>query len=269
MMRGTMERLARAGLLTALLLLLIGVAGCGGGGDDDGPNSNFGGARVSWGEPASGNPKAVVMLLHGGGWQPSPAGYEGQKKSAPVLQDQGYATVAIGYDAGAKGFRQIVEVYKEARRQYPDLPICASGISAGGHLALMLATREPDLDCVMALSSPVDLTTLAEQDPEDEESYDAAVKAFGAGKLATFSPVRYADRIRAKVLLIQAEDDPLVPVEQADELKRALPDAQVLILETGDTPAVFAHGGGVQEDAQNTVIEREFDFLQQSTVGGS
>jgi acetyl esterase/lipase len=268
-MRGTMQGLVRTGLLTAFLLLLIGAAGCGGNGDDNGPDSNFGGARVSWGEPANGHPKAVVMLLHGGGWQPSPAGYEGEKKSAPILQDRGYATVAIGYDAGTKGFRQVVAVYKEARRQYPDVPICASGISAGGHLALMLATREPDLSCVMALSAPVDLTTLAEQDPEGEESYEAAVKAFGTRKLATFSPVRYADRIRAKVLLIQAEDDPVVPVEQADELKRALPDAEVLILKTGDIPAVFAHGGGVQEDAQNTVIEREFNFLDQATGGGS
>jgi acetyl esterase/lipase len=265
----TTQGLVKTGLLMAVLLLLIGAAGCGGGGDDNGPDGNFGGARVSWGEPANGHPKAVVMLLHGGGWQPSPAGYEGEKKSAPILQDRGYATVAVGYDAGTKGFRQIVAVYKEARRQYPDLPICASGISAGGHLALMLATREPDLDCVMALSSPVDLTTLGQQDPENQESYDAAVRAFGTGKLARFSPVRYADRIRAKVLLIQAEDDPLVPVEQADELKRALPDAEVLILPTGDTPAVFAHGGGVQETAQNTVIQREFDFLQQATGGGS
>jgi dipeptidyl aminopeptidase/acylaminoacyl peptidase len=248
-----------------VLSLVCVTTGCGGGGDDAGPrNADVGGARVSWGEPADGHPVGVVMLIHGGGWQPSEPGYEEQKANAKVVQGQGYATVAIGYDAGARGFQQIVDVYREARARYPGLPICATGISAGGHLALMLATREPDLDCVVTLSAPTDLTTLGKQDPQGDEAYQAAIAAFGRAQLAKFSPVRYADRIRAKVLMIEAEDDPIDPVGQGRELARALPGAQLLVLPPGPVPAEFAHFGGVQPDAQNVVIEREFKFLKEA-----
>jgi dipeptidyl aminopeptidase/acylaminoacyl peptidase len=246
------------------LLVLCAIAGCGEG-DDDG-DGGPGAARVSWGEPS--DPKAVVMLIHGGGWQPSDSGYEEQKANAENFQDQGYATVAIGYDEGATGFRQVVDVYREAERRYPDLPICASGISAGGNFALMLATREPDLDCVVTLAAPTDLTTIAQQDPEGDEAHQAAVEAFGEDQLAKFSPVRFADRINAKVLVISAATDPLDPPAQTRELAQALPDAETLILPPGPVPVAFAHWGGVQPDAQEIVVERIFDFLEEATQSG-
>jgi dipeptidyl aminopeptidase/acylaminoacyl peptidase len=243
------------------LAILCAAAGCGGG-DDDG-NGGPGAARVSWGAPD--DPKGVVMLLHGGGWLPSDSGYAEQKANADNYEDQGFATVAIGYDEGAKGFQQVIDVYREARRRYPDLPICASGISAGGNLALMLATREPDLACVVALAAPTDLTSLAEQDPEGDEAHQAAVAAFGKDQLAKFSPVRYADRIKAKVLLILAESDPVDPVDQGDELAQVLPGLQLLILPPGPVSVPFAHFGGVQPDAQEVVVERVLDFLDEAT----
>jgi dipeptidyl aminopeptidase/acylaminoacyl peptidase len=252
-------------LAAVALLIFTAMVGCGEEGDNDDGARN--GARLSWGEPA-GDPKGVVMLIHGGGWHPSDSGYEEQKANAPNYQDQGYATVAIGYDEGEKGFRQILDTYREARKRYPGVPICASGISAGGHLALMLATREPDLDCVLALAAPTDLTTLAKQDPANDEAYREAVDAFGKDQLARFSPVRYADRIKAKVLLILAATDPVAPVGQGRELKRSLPDTDLLILPPGPVSVPFAHFGGVQEDAASIVIERSLAFLEQSTQGG-
>lgn len=249
------------------LSVACAAVGCGGG-HSGADNSDVDGARVTWGEPPGGHPAGVVMLIHGGGWQPSPSGYEEQKANAKVVQGQGYATVAVGYDAGAKGFRQITDVYEEARARYPGLPICATGISAGGHLALMLATRQPDLTCVITLAAPTDLTTLGKQDAHGDEAYQAAIAAFGRDQLATFSPVRYADRIRAKVLMIEGETDPIDPVDQGRELARALPGAQLLVLPPGPVPVEFAHYGGVQPGAQNTVIQREFEFLKQATQGG-
>jgi acetyl esterase/lipase len=259
--------LMRAAMVVVAAFLITSAAvGCGGEGDDAGPDTALGGARVAWGEP-TGDPKGLVMLIHGGGWQPSDSEYEQQRQNARSLQDQGYATVAIGYDEGAKGFRQVVEVYKEAREQYPNLPICASGISAGGHLALMLAVREPDLDCVLALAAPTDLTTLAEDDPSGDEAYRAAVKAFGEDRLAEFSPLRYADRIKAKVLMIIAESDPIAPVAQDRKLAAALPGAELVVLPPGPLSVPFAHFGGVQEDAQNVVIEEDLNFLEMATEG--
>jgi acetyl esterase/lipase len=254
-------------LLLTALIALSAVVGCGEEGhDDELREPNVGGARLSWGEPPGGDPIGVVMLIHGGGWERSYSGYEEQRENAENFQDKGYATVAIGYDEGAKGFRQVVATYEEARERYPDLPICASGLSAGGHLALMLATREPDLDCVIALAAPTDLTSLAEQDPEGDEAYVAAVSAFGRNRLARFSPIRYADRIRAKVLLMVAEDDPVAPAEQVRELARALPGSELLVLPPGPVPVPWAHFGGVQPNADDVVVERTFDFLDASTL---
>jgi acetyl esterase/lipase len=256
---------ARAVLLAAIAVsLLWAMSGCGGGGDGETGNPGFGGARVSWGEPEGEDPTGVVMLLHGGAWQRSDSGYQDQKSNAKYVQEQGYATVAVGYDEGAKGFQQVVDVYKAARQRYPGLPVCATGISAGGHLALMLAVREPDLECVVTLSAPTDLTTLAEQDRHGDEAAQAAVAAFGQGQLGMFSPVRYADRIKAKVLLIEAQTDPIDPPEQGRELARALPGAELLVLPPGPVHAEWTHFGGVQQNAQNIVIQREFEFLEEA-----
>jgi dipeptidyl aminopeptidase/acylaminoacyl peptidase len=250
------------------LLVPSAMVGCGDEGPDTGTHeTDLGGARVTWGEPAAGNPRALVMLIHGGGWQRSDPGYEEQKANATSFQSRGYATVAIGYDEGAKGFRQVVDVYEQARRRYPNLPICASGVSAGGNLSLMLATREPDLNCVLALVAPTDLTSLAKQDPEGDEAYQAAVIAFGKDQLAKFSPVRYADRIKAKVLLIVAEGDPIVPADQGRELARALPGSELLVLPPGPVHVQWAHYAGVQPNAREIAIKRDFDFLDRATQG--
>ena len=258
-----------AGAVLAAVLVALALAACeqpsdlGQNGGKLG-ESTVAGARVYWGEPSSGDPIAVLMLLPGGGWERNPTEYEGQVQAGKSLNGQGYATVAVEYDSGIKGFKQIEAVYKAAKKRYPDLPICANGISAGGHWALMLATRAPDLACVEALAAPTDLTTVAQQDPSGDEVTSAALTAFGQGGLARWSPVNYANKIKAKVLLIAAESDPVVPANQSRELAQALPGAQLMVVPPGDVPVPWAHYGGVPADAQNEVITRELDFLKQA-----
>jgi pimeloyl-ACP methyl ester carboxylesterase len=260
---------ARGTLLALALLVVVALAGCGGPPDVEIDQHESAGAQVSWGEPADEDPAGVVMLLHGGGWKPDPAAYALQRDvAAPGLQDDGYATVAVGYDEGAKGFRQIQDVYAQARKRYPDLPICAVGISAGGNLALMLATREPKLDCVVTFAAPTDLTTLAKQDPQADEAYQGAVEVFGKDGLERFSPVRYAKRIHARVLMIAAETDPIVPAAQSRELAQALPSSELLVLPSGPAPSDLAHSGGVEADAQEAAVERELAFLAEATQNG-
>jgi dipeptidyl aminopeptidase/acylaminoacyl peptidase len=259
-----------AGAALAGMLLALSLAACGETAPDIGQGGKLGettiaGAKVDWGEPSNGDPIALLMLLPGGGWQRNDAEYQGLRQAAKQLQGQGYATVPIEYDAGAKGFSQIEAVYQVARKRYPNLPICVTGLSAGGNLGLMLATREPDLACVSTLAAPTDLTTIAQQDPTGDEAYVAAVKAFGPNRLAEFSPVKYASKIQAKVQMFIAETDPLVPVAQGEELKRALPSAQLNVVPPGSVPVPWAHYGGVPEDAQNKVITQELDFIKAAT----
>jgi acetyl esterase/lipase len=267
-----MSRAARAArpgwvaLLASSSVAALAWAGCGGPPDVDVGGDQSPLPRVAWGEPADGKPTGVVMLLHGGGWQPSRSGYQTEKAFAPSLQAQGYATVVVGYSEGAEGFHEVQRIYSQARKRYPGLPICAYGLSAGGHLALMLATREPDLTCVVDLAGPADLTSLNEQG--GDEASRMAAEAFGEDELARWSPVRYADRIKAKVLMVLAEDDPVNPVEQGQELTQVLPSAELVVVPPGPAPAVWAHRGGVDPEADRTAIERQRSFIA-SALNGS
>lgn len=258
----------RLGALAVAVAVALGAAGCGS--DDDGllnervdrPKKPQRPATsetplVDWGEPP-GDPQGVVILLHGGGWQPSLAGFEEQRQFAIALQGGGFATVVIGYSEGAKGFREIERIYGQAQERFPDLPICAFGTSAGGHLSLMLATREPDLDCVIDVVGPTDLTTLEQQG--SDYGHQIAVEAFGEDALARFSPVRYADRIQADVLMVLAETDPLVPVEQGHELAQALPEAELFVLPKG--PVAWLHESSVAQGSVEQANARQQQFLQ-------
>jgi len=260
---------AKTLLAVAVVLVTLATTGCGEKESSSGvPRpTTISGARVSWGDPASGDPRGVVMLIPGGGWERTTSTYEEQKASAPAIQARGFATVAVGYDTGAKGFRQVVDVFKKVREVYPGLPICASGISAGANYALLLAAREPEVKCVVAVVPPTDLNTIGTQDPEGGEAYQAAVAAFGQDQLAKYSPVRYADKIKAKVLVIVAADDPVVPEAQGQEFAKALPGTQLIVVPPGPVSAEFAHYGGVPPDAQDEVIKRDFEFLDQNLQG--
>ena len=245
-------------------LVLLAVSGCGGPPEVEIQESGRG-PVVEWGEP-SGDPRGVIILLPGGGWKrPSVTGFDEQKDAAANLRDDGYATVVIRYSGGPRGFHELQRIYDRAGERHPDLPICASGISAGGHLALMLATREPDLACVVVIAGPADLTSLAEQGAALADR--DAVEAFGKDGLAAWSPIRDADRIKAKVLMVLAETDPVNPVEQGTELKRVLPSAQLEVLPAGPTLAPLFHGAHLAPDGMNAATQSIVSFLDTSTQG--
>ncbi len=253
-------------MLGAALLICLAAIGCGGNGVDI--HSKGGGPTlVKWGAPAGGDPKGVVILLHGGGWQPNPSAYPGELALAGEMQKQGYATVVVGYDAGALGFQEIKDVYTRAQRRFPGVPICAHGISAGGHLGLMLAAREPGMACVIDVAGPTDLRTLKGQG--GDEASDLAVNAFGADQLARWSPIRYADRIRAKVLVMLAATDPVVPVEQGREFARAHPGTRLVILPAGPVPDPVLHGAKITRAGAQYSLQEPFAFLSQAATQGN
>ena len=119
-----------------------------------------------WGEPsgefAGQEPRAALILIHGGGW----AGIDRDQFKAtlaqgPLYENLGYGTLTVDYRSGADGVVDLERFYAEARKRVgPDVPVCAIGSSAGGHLALMLAAREPDLACAVDLAGPTNLAAL-------------------------------------------------------------------------------------------------------------
>ncbi len=252
----------------AIFVLFIGavaVAGCGGTSVDINPRGPQ--ARVKWGTPPDKKkPDGVVILLHGGGWQPNRFAYEDEMPLAASLRKQGHATVVVGYDAGAKGFQEIENVYAKVRKRYPGMPICVHGISAGGNLALMLAAREPDIRCVVSLLGPTDLTTLKDQG--GKMASDLAVTAFGQDGLADFSPVRFANQIRAHVLGIYAQTDPVVPIAQAHELVRARPQTELFVIPPGSTPVDWLHNARVTPEGAQEAVTRGLAFIRQQLREG-
>ncbi len=197
-----------------------------------------------WGMPPDGiHPRALLLNIHGGGWKGlDRASYQFQLEEAPLFQRLGYETLTFNYRGGAHGVQDAEMFYRFARKRVgPNFPICALGESAGGHIALMLAVNDPDLACVLDLAGPTDLTALAKE-PGGSYAHALAVQAFGNDHLAAYSPSLLAKSIRARVMLVYAQSDPVVPVAQGEEMARALPTAKLLVLPPG--PTGFVHGAG-------------------------
>jgi hypothetical protein len=90
----------------------------------------------------------------------------------------------------------------------------------------------------VSLAGPTDLTATKRGDGLRR----LAIDAFGRGGLERWSPALHADRIRATVLQVAAERDPLVPVEQARLLERALPGTRTIVLPGGPSEGTpFIH----------------------------
>ena len=197
-----------------------------------------------WGKPTNGqSPREVVMLIHGGGWAGiDPTAVQETAAQAPIYESAGYETVVPDYRRGAQGIDDVERFYHEAQRRFPNLPICVVGNSAGGHIALMLAVKDPDLACAVSLAGPTDLPALASE-PGGEIADRLATKNFGdTSQFKELSPALHADSICARVLLIYARNDPIVPVAQGEEMARALPSATLIVLPPGT--AGFVHSGG-------------------------
>jgi dipeptidyl aminopeptidase/acylaminoacyl peptidase len=204
-------------------------------------------------------PRAVLILVHGGAWRGlDRRQFEGTLAQALVYQQAGYATLTVDYRAGADGITDLERFYKQAESRFPDLPICAIGSSAGGHLSLMLAAREPELDCVVSFAGPTDLAGLSEQEG-GEDTYTYASDAFGEDELARYSPVDYADKIKASVFLAGAVNDPLLPTAQVTEFAEVLPGTETVILPEGQEP--WIHSPGVDSQAKQQMNVAIAGFL--------
>lgn len=206
-------------------------------------------------------PKGIMLVIHGGAWYM--VGKEAvvtARPSADRWRAQGWLTVSIDYRACAQSIKDVVWFMKKIRAARPDAVVCAMGMSAGGHLALLLASVRNDVACVVALAGPSDLNALIDQTAynptlQTRDSYGptllyyTAAAAFGAdpNRLRFFSPTSYVGTMRARVLLVMGEHDVVVPLEQnhdyAAALRAAQPDAYVDSAVLGFGAIPFVHTG--------------------------
>lgn len=193
-------------------------------------------------------PKGVMLVIHGGGWATvgSPAVAQ-MRPQADRWRSEGWSTVNLTYRACGQSVDDVTWFYDAVAALSGNAPICATGDSAGGHLALVLATRRP-LSCVIARGGITDLVSIDSQTAPDVNTglpqstgpmwvKQLAIAAFGADRLAELSPALHLDQIHARVLQGIAATDPYVPLAQTAELDPI--GATTMVLAGGTT--AFVH----------------------------
>ena len=143
-------------------------------------NSSVPGSTTTFGWSSPADPKGVVVFIHGGGW----FGDHDPSSHAEVPSyyhdkgpDQGWATLSVAYRSGfVKSVADVREAYIIARSKVGRYkPVCSLGVSAGGHLSLILSIAERSMDCAVSEGGIVDLidTTESTQGFVDFWLYDA------------------------------------------------------------------------------------------------
>jgi dienelactone hydrolase len=182
--------------------------------------------------------EGVVITLHRGAWSST-----GRDAAATEHADdrawlrRRWLVVNSSYRPGVLGLADVRSVYIRVRRALGNkLPLCLVGASSGGTLALLAATRLPQLDCLVAEAAPTDLLAPG-------GIHDLAAQALGEQNLRAFSPLFVADRIKADVLVAGAQQDPLVPQQQLSDLCTRLASRCAGFLSLAPGPLFFVHAG--------------------------
>ncbi|MBU6412170.1 MAG: alpha/beta hydrolase [Planctomycetes bacterium] len=225
--------------------------------------------KVAEGERA----RPLVVWIHGGGWQ------GGSKDRCPAnrLVLDGYVVASIQYrltdvapwPAQIQDCKGAIRWLKANAEKYG---IDASrvgvwGSSAGGHLAAMLGLTTPKDDLMLegevggnaAHSSsvqavvnwfgPSDLVKMVEGIDQERDGEPGPMMKLAGGKLSEkmdvlrqASPVIYASKDDAPMLIMHGTEDRLVPMEQSVMLRDALQKAgaRVELIEKADS----GHGNG-------------------------
>jgi dienelactone hydrolase len=225
-------------------------------------------------------PKGVMLLIHGGGWYSVGAHFvQGMRPEADFWRARGWRTLNITYHSCAASFADVQAFYDAARAAWGTaMPYCASGQSAGGQLALLLAASRPTVNCVISEAGPTDMVSLKSQpvnvsDPVaasdgGKEVYNMMAAAFGGDDQAIWwSPAQW--KINARVLWAVGDGDPLIPPAQGDLLRTKMlandPNAYIDVEHLAAGSSWFVHTG-VSQDALDSFHAAE-DQLVAPLVG--
>ncbi len=184
--------------------------------------------------------RPAVLWIHGGGWT------EGDKRAspngistlAPQLVASGYVAVACNYrllpahrfPAQVDDVRKAVGWLRAHAKEYGIDParIGVVGISAGGHLACMLAVLGDDsgaaVQAAVSLNGVTDLRASAPSTPPLTHLFDTML-GNNPKKRAEASPVTLVRQDSAPTLLVVGAADNLVPPAQSTLMAEALREA--------------------------------------------
>jgi hypothetical protein len=206
--------------------------------------------------PLEGPARGTMLLIHGGGWVThGPGAVARMRGEAERWRARGWRTVSVTHRPCGAAIGDVLWFADRVLADAGDRPVCATGKSAGGHLAVLVAALRPAVDCAIGEGAPLDLASIADQrvssgdDPaigtRDAPRWvgNLAIAAFGE-RPETVSPTRLA--VRGRVLLVTSRDDWTIPWEQATGFRAAQqardPGAAVDLLRLAPGPLEGVHG---------------------------
>jgi acetyl esterase/lipase len=233
---------------------------------------------------ASSNPLPLIVYIHGGAWR------AGSKDDCPGrrLVPLGYAAASIEYrfsqdapyPAQIEDCKAAIRWLRAHSHQYGIDPtrIGVWGASAGGHLVALLGVtghisdfdtganldQSSAVQCVVDFFGPTDFLHYGDVPAPDLDAAGSAIEQLLGGPVSTHqalarsaSPVDFVTRDAAPFLILHGDHDPLVPLQQSQELNADLQKAGVE--STLRVVAGGGHGGaGFNAPANRKLI---VDFL--------
>ncbi len=197
---------------------------------------------------------AGVIFIVSGGWYSNWAPPENFRGMFQPLLDKGFTVFAVRH--GSSPRFSIPEAVEDVRRsvrfirhnadQFGIDPqrIGVFGMSAGGHLSLMLGTASDDGDpnaadpvqqvsnrvqAVVAFVAPTDLTIMTHDAPDHLPAYDRfPALALDAESAKDASPLLQVTPDDAPTLLLAGDKDELVPVEHSRRIQKAFEEHSVV-----------------------------------------
>jgi dipeptidyl aminopeptidase/acylaminoacyl peptidase len=190
----------------------------------------------------------LVVMPHGGPWVRDVWGFD---PLVQMLASRGYAVLQMNYrgstgygeDFHDKGRREVGRAIQDdiedgtrwaiASGLADPKRIAIVGASYGGYAALFALGHNPDLyRCGISLSGVTDWVKIYENlaDPEYTIAREHWIEQIGNPNteesfLRSISPVNFADKITAPVLIVQGKEDRIVPPKQARAMLAALEKA--------------------------------------------
>ena len=203
--------------------------------------------------PREGANGAAVLFMVSGGWYSQWTPPEQMKPFTSPLTERGFTVFTVRHgsspkytipDAVADVRRSVRYIRSNADRFKIDANrIGAYGVSAGGHLSLMLGTTADEgksddndpvlrtsdrVQAVVAFVAPTDLTVMVKESPNRLPAYDRipSLNLEMAEAQAT-SPLLHVSPDDAPTLLLAGAKDDLVPIDQNRSLQKAFDGQKV------------------------------------------
>lgn len=227
----------------------------------------------------------TILFMVSGGWYSSWRPAEEMLPMFAPFTDAGFTVIAVRHGSSPRyGISDAVGDVRRAVRyvrhhadslQIDPERLGALGMSAGGHLSLMLATtsdegdaaaqdpvlRESDrVQAVCAWVAPTDLRPVAWSDPAHEQQYENfPALDISQEVAASMSPLLAVTADDAAALLVAGDQDTLVPIWHSEKILAAFEEAGV----TTDLVTIEGAGHGFAGDDMARAISATVAWFTQ------